>query len=271
MEALVIIFFGIFGIIIGSFLNVVILRYNTGKGIGGRSGCFTCGKSLTWAELIPVLSYFALNGRCVGCKSKISRQYPLVEIATGLLFAAIAYRILLPMYELYSIVTVLNLFISLLAASILVVIFVYDMRHKIIPDGLSFLFAALALARLLLFYQGTIFQYPNFMDLLAGPLIALPFVCLWYFSQGKWMGLGDGKLALGIGWFLGLAGAASALCIAFWAGALVGIALILAQKYLPRRSRLSLKSEIPFAPFLILGLLIIYFFPMDLFNLNLFL
>ena len=271
MEAFVIIFFGILGIIIGSFLNVVILRFNTGKGINGRSGCFTCGKPLSWHELIPVLSYLVLRGKCFGCKSRISKQYPLVEIVTGLLFAAIAYRILLPIDQMYSLITILNLTISLFAASLLVVIFVYDLRHKIIPDVLSYTFAAVALSRLFLFYQGSIFNYPNFFDLLAGPLVALPFVALWYFSRGKWIGLGDGKLALGIGWFLGLAGAISALCIAFWVGALIGVGLILAQKYLPRRSRLSLKSEIPFAPFLILGLLIVYFFPMDLFNIDLFL
>ncbi len=264
MDILIIIFFGILGAIIGSFLNVVILRYNTGKGIGGRSGCFTCGKDLRWYELVPVVSYLIQRGRCIGCKSGISKQYPLVEIGTAVLFALISYRILLPLDDFYPVIQVLNLFVTLVSASVLVIIFVYDYRHKIIPDMLSFLFALLSLMRLTLYYRETLFQFPFVMDLLAGPLVALPFVLIWYFSKGKWMGLGDGKLALGIGWFL-------ALCLAFWIGAVVGVALIAIQKYLSRKRRLTFKSEIPFAPFMILGLLIVYFFPMDLFHINTFL
>lgn len=271
MLILIIVFFGILGAIIGSFLNVVILRYNTGKTIGGRSGCFTCGKELHWYELIPVLSYLVQKGKCLGCKSKISKQYPLVEIGTAILFALIASRILIPFYDLYPVIQVLNLLIALITASILVVIFVYDYRHKIIPDMLSFLFAILALMRLTLYYRETLFQYPFIVDLLAGPLVALPFVLIWYFSKGKWMGLGDGKLALGIGWFLGLAGAISALCLAFWIGAVVGLALIAIQKYISKKRHYNFKSEIPFAPFLIIGLLIVYFFPMDIFHIGTFL
>src|SRR3989344_1792899 len=80
------IFVFILGTIIGSFLNVVILRYNTGSSIQGRSGCMSCGKPLVWYELFPVLSFLFLLGRCGGCKSRISAQYPLVELLTGIIF-----------------------------------------------------------------------------------------------------------------------------------------------------------------------------------------
>ena len=85
---LLFVFFG-FGIIIGSFLNVIILRYNTHKTFGGRSACMSCTKKLHWYELIPIFSFVGLKGRCQTCKTKISWQYPLVELATGVMFVLI--------------------------------------------------------------------------------------------------------------------------------------------------------------------------------------
>src|SRR3990167_8361302 len=86
--ALTIIFFAL-GLIIGSFLNVVIYRYNTGKTFGGRSKCLVCHKILSWHELIPLFSFIFLKGHCRGCKTRISFQYPLIEFITGLVFAFI--------------------------------------------------------------------------------------------------------------------------------------------------------------------------------------
>ena len=86
--AITIIFF-ILGLVIGSFLNVVIFRLNTHRSFGGRSGCMSCGKKLPWYELIPLFSYLALGGRCSGCKTKISKQYFWVELLTGLIFAGL--------------------------------------------------------------------------------------------------------------------------------------------------------------------------------------
>src|ERR1035437_11136792 len=79
----------VFGTIIGSFLNVVSLRYNTGMGVNGRSKCFTCGKTLTWKELIALFSFAVQKGACKKCKSKISWQYPLVEFLAGVFFVLI--------------------------------------------------------------------------------------------------------------------------------------------------------------------------------------
>ena len=268
MTLFIIVFFGILGALIGSFLNVVILRYNTGMGLGGRSGCFTCGKTLSWYELIPVFSFLFQKGKCRGCKSSIATQYPLVEGATAFLFALVAYVNLIPFADAYSIYQILNLFLVLASVSLLVVIFVYDYYHKIIPDALSFSFAGLALVKLVLTEQWSLLHYPWYLDFWAGPILALPFVLIWYFSKGKWMGLGDGKLALGIGWFLGLASGLSAICLAFWIGTVVSLGLLLIQKMIPKKHHLTLKSEIPFAPFLITGLLVAYFFPIDIFHIN---
>lgn len=86
------IFFFLFGLIIGSFLNVVIYRYNTGRSVQGRSGCLSCGKTLSAVELIPLFSFIFQKGKCHGCGSKISWQYPLVEFSTGIAFTLIAFK-----------------------------------------------------------------------------------------------------------------------------------------------------------------------------------
>src|SRR3990167_10603774 len=208
----------IFGTIVGSFLNVVILRYNTGVSFfSGRSFCPSCGKKLSWYELVPIVSFLALRGKCAGCGSKISWQYPLVEIATGILFLLTIFNF---QFSIFNIETAIITLYYWIVWSILIVISVYDLRHKIIPDLLVFLFAGLSLVFLLLSTWKTGFQM---WDFLAGPLFALPFPALWSVSQGKWMGVGDAKLALGIGWFLGLIKGSSAIILGFWMGAIVGL------------------------------------------------
>ncbi|NDE68410.1 prepilin peptidase, partial [bacterium] len=84
MDWLIIFFTFVFGTIIGSFLNVVSLRYNTGMGVNGRSRCFSCGKTLRWMELVPILSFVWQMGKCRKCETRISWQYPLIEAVAGL-------------------------------------------------------------------------------------------------------------------------------------------------------------------------------------------
>ncbi len=133
----------IFGCVIGSFLNVVSLRFKTGKGLNGRSMCMSCGKTLTWKELVPVFSFLVQKGKCHGCKSKISWQYPLVELATGTLFALIFWQTL--KYATISPAVIAITLIYLISTCLLIVITVYDIRHKIIPDSLVYTFDTLAL------------------------------------------------------------------------------------------------------------------------------
>lgn len=256
------------GLFIGSFLNVVIVRYNTGRTIAtGRSMCFSCGRTLAWYELIPVISFVLQGGKCRGCKSKVSWQYPLVEFTTGILFALIAAY--LPVVQGSG----GELLYYLTVACILVVIAVYDIKHKIIPNFFAYLFAFLALAHLAV-SAGSVamFLHPPYLyTLLAGPAFALPFAALWFVSGGRWIGLGDAKLALGIGWFLGLALGGSAIILSFWIGAAVGVLLIAASRIharFIRGAQFSLKSEIPFGPFLILGTLIVLFTHFNLFEFN---
>ncbi len=257
------IFFFLFGIAIGSFLNVVILRYNTGMGLDGRSQCFSCGKTLHWYELIPVFSYLYQGGKCSQCKSTISWQYPAVELLTGITFLAV-FNQLKPLIVLSFWSFMFAFAFTLVVFCILIVIFVYDLRHKIIPDGFSFALAALGLIGLCIQVFPLSFHWPTFMGFLAGPILFAPFALLWLVSKGTWMGFGDAKLALGMGWVLGLLGGISAIILAFWVGAAVSIGILVIQRMHLSfgGNHLTMKSEIPFAPFLIIGFSLVFFLHM---------
>lgn len=238
----------IFGLIIGSFLNVVGLRLNSGATFAGRSHCPNCGKTLSWSELLPLLSFVILGRRCRDCRSRISWQYPLVELVTGIVFVTVPLA-MLPVFCLY------------------IVIVVYDLRHKIIPDLLVYSAVALSLLTATL-------SYPAYstLDWLAGPILFLFFGAVWLLSGGKAMGFGDAKLALSIGLLLGAVKGFSAVVVAFWTGAAIGLFLIALPKFYPllrKGNRITMKSEIPFAPFLVWGAWFAVVFHFDLLHVSL--
>ncbi len=265
MEILIFIFIFLFGTIIGSFLNVVIYRLNTSRKIvNSRSVCFSCDKTLYWYEMIPVLSFLIQKGRCRGCASRISHQYPIVEIITGVLFTALAYHFV-PVLSFSSTMYVVALSYYVFIFSILLVITVYDIRHKIIPDKLVYLFIFLTFVLLFLNFTGAggLFVVPTLWQVLAGPLLAIPFGLVWLLSRGRLMGFGDVKLILGIGFLLGISVGLSALFLAFWLGAFVGIVMLFLKKLI-----VCMKTEIPFAPFLVFGIFIAFIFEMTIFSLT---
>jgi len=251
--------FFIFGLIIGSFLNVVILRYNTEATFGGRSACMNCQNSLRPYELIPVVSFFILKGRCSSCKTKIAIQYPLVELATGLIFAGLFWKFQ-DLFFLSAIPFAVTYAYYATIFALLVVIATYDLKHKIIPDKLSLVFGVVSFLSVFFFVNYNFLPHmPTFLGLISGVLVSLPFALIWFLSRGAWMGLGDAKLAIGLGYFLGFSSVLSAIVLAFWSGALIGVFLIVFSL------RHKLKSEIPFAPFLVLGAILIFLFEINLF------
>ena len=264
------IFVFIFGTIVGSFLNVLVLRYNTGVSIArGRSFCFSCGKKLGPLELIPVLSFVLQGGKCKGCHSKISWQYPIVETLTGLLFVGVFIKYL-GLTGIYF--DTWYVIISLIIMAVLVSITVYDLRHKIIPDGLVVTFGVLALIKIGVDFFSMIatpYEIKSHLIyyLIAGPILALPLFLIWFFSKGKWMGLGDPKLVLGIGWFLGPVMGLSAIILAFWTGAVYGLVLLTLSKFKWHGLKINGQTEVPFAPFLVLGFVFVYFFKFDVLGL----
>ncbi len=255
--------FLILGLIVGSFLNVVIFRLNTHRSFGGRSGCMICQKRLYWYELVPVVSFLWLKGRCSSCKTKISMQYPIVEGITGLIFAGLFLKFE-NLFYLDTLIFSISLAFYATVFSLLLVIAVYDLRHKIIPDSLSLILGILSFIGLF-FFSGFGFNihFPSIWEFLSGIILALPFALFWLISKGTWMGLGDAKLAIGLGWLLGLSRALSGAVLSFWIGAIFGILLIFLNK-----KKYSIKSEIPFAPFLVLGMILAFLFELHIFPLN---
>jgi len=257
MEAYSLVISFVFGAIIGSFLNVLAIRFNTGVGVGGRSKCMSCGSTLTWKELIPLASFIYQKGACKKCRSKISWQYPLVEFAAGAIFALI-FVVFPPVTALAAISTLMYAF----ATCLLLVMTVYDIKHKIIPDQFSYVFIALSFVSL--FIGGSSWLHvPSLSAILAGPILALPFALIWLISKGTWMGLGDSKLILGIGWFLGMNRGANALILAFWIAAAISVAWMAAvrKSYKPR-------TEIPFGPYLILGFYLVLLFNIQVMDMS---
>jgi prepilin signal peptidase PulO-like enzyme (type II secretory pathway) len=224
--------------------------------------------------MIPIISYFMMSGRCRNCTSPVSIQYPLVEIGTGILFATTAVFFFVPAL-LGNLVFWFTLLLILAILALLVFITVYDLHHQIIPDQSAYLFAILSVPFLFIDLGTYSLSLPSIPHLLAAPIISLPFVLLWYFSGGKWMGLGDGKLVWGFGWILGLSAGLTAIVLGFWIGAAWAVAILLWQAFEKKTGGLSskglsMKSEIPFAPFLILGFLLVLFSSWTLLDLILF-
>lgn len=250
------VFIFIFGLIIGSFLNVVILRLNTGRSIStGRSRCSRCDRTLLWYELVPVVSFLGLRGKCRTCHAPLSFQYPLVELLTAIVFVMIYTKILIA--GISSLFLWVSFIFAIAIAALLIVIVFYDLRHKIIPDKIVFPFIGLSLLSVfwnIFFFSSTI---NSTNALLAGPLLAAPFFFLWFFSQGRAMGFGDVKLALGIGWLIGIAGSFTVFLLSFWIGAALGLLLLAISR------GHSMKSELPFAPFLIISLFIVFIWGVD--------
>lgn len=252
------IFSFVFGAIIGSFLNVVSLRFNTGVGLGGRSKCMSCSETLTWKELIPIISFLYQKGSCKKCRSKISWQYPLVEFMAGILFVLI-FITFPPTSELSAVTTLLQI----IMACLLLAICAYDVKHKIIPDQFVYTFAIIALISL--FVGGDAWWHvPTYSALIAGPLLALPFAFLWLVSKGTWMGLGDGKLVLGIGWLLGIGKGINAIILSFWIAAAMSVTWLLFN-----RKKFKPRTEVPFGPYLILGMYIVLLFHVQVLDVNL--
>lgn len=239
---------GVLGLILGSFINVVVLREETGETIGGRSHCPHCKRTLEWYELFPVFSYVLMRGKCRTCAVPISLQYPLVEIlcAVAVILVGTASGAL---WE-----KVIGIPIVLLSIAIAI----YDLRTTYIPDRWSYGLAILAaLYGALSLEDASASSLLQF--LIAGPLCATPLLMLWLVSRGRWMGFGDVKLVLGFGWILGIVYGYIALGIAFVAGAVIGLVLIGITRFVHVRSGFTMQSEVPFGPFLVFGLCLVWF------------
>ena len=244
------------GAIIGSFLNVYIYRFHTGKSLNGSSHCLSCAKRLHWYELFPLLSYVALRGRCRGCGSWVPLRYFVVELTTALLFVA----------GLLVVSSVFELICITLMMTILVVIMVYDYYHFIIPDELTIAATVLMAGWLGVNLWSDIITLQTLLWTVGASFAGAGFFfLLWFVSKGQWLGFGDVKLAVPLGLFVGPGAVFSFVVLSFWIGAIVSLIILGWQKWQRGQRRLHLsqetltmKSAVPFAPFMIAGALAVY-------------
>jgi len=240
-------FIFILGLIVGSFLNCVIYRLEVNKSfLVGRSFCPQCNHTLSGWDLIPILSFLFLKGKCRYCQKPISIQYPLVELATGLLFLLILNNI---SYNL------LQTIYFLIISCFLIVIFIYDLKHYLIPDQI--IYSAIALAFFYNLYNLLNTQYPILNTIYAALGASGFFLLIYLISSGQWLGFGDVKLAFLMGLFLGFPNILVALFLSFFIGAVVGLLLI-------AKGKKTLKSEVPFGPFLAIGTIIAFLYGQQL-------
>lgn len=240
----------LFGLVIGSFLNALVWRMRVGKSfLWKRSQCPKCGHELSSLDLIPIFSFLFLFGKCRYCRRKISLQYPLVELFTGFLFILFylkaAYFLeagLIPLNIYFWITIFLNWFLI----AVLVAIFIYDARYGLIPD--KFTVPAIFVA-----FLGNFLLGENIWNFALAALVGGGFFLVQYLiSRGRWIGGGDIRLGILMGAILGYPNVILSLFLAYFIGAVYSLVLIAFKQK-------TLKSNIPFGPFLVAGTIIAMF------------
>jgi leader peptidase (prepilin peptidase)/N-methyltransferase len=234
----------IMGSVIGSFLNVVIDRVPHKKSlVKGRSHCDFCHKKLVWFELIPIISYIFLHGKCRHCKKTIPLRVLIVELLTGFGYLCIL------SWAFVTGLSVISLFLFLLTFSVCIAIFFIDIEHRIIPDTLLIVLGIIGVVTVIFSPLDTLA-----LRIVIALLSFLVFFGLFYVTSGRGMGFGDVKFALAIGFLLGFPGALVAFYTAFLTGAVISLILVIG-------GRKKFKTgTIPFGPFLVIGILVAMFF-----------
>lgn len=232
----------LYGLIMGSFLNVCICRIPKGKSIAfPPSHCPSCHTNLKWHNLVPVISYVIQKGQCTSCKEKITLQYPMIEILNAFLYLLV--------YIKYGFTV--DFFFYALIFSILIIIAMIDLKEMIIPDIL-----VLCLVGLTIIYKLALYilfdQSPQLLDSVGGLVLsALLFILIILLSKGG-MGGGDVTLIGSLGFIVGIKMIFVTILLSFILGAIISVFLLVAKI----KGR---KDPIPFGPFIVLGFLIVVF------------
>ena len=231
----------------GSFANVCIYRLPQDKGVvSGRSYCPKCKTQISWYDNIPILSYLFIQGKCRKCKKQISIQYLIVELLSVLSFVAA--------YFFYGITITTLLFIIL--ALTFIIIFFIDLKHYIIPNGLTFPLMFIGFVKS--FDPNLNELFPNYINSLIGGVFGYGIIWAIIFiykvlRNKEGMGLGDAKLLSAIGFWFGW------IAIPFVIFSSSIVALIAVLPGLINKSK-KLSSEIPFGPFIIIGCILYIIF-----------
>jgi prepilin signal peptidase PulO-like enzyme (type II secretory pathway) len=261
-------FLFIFGLAAGSFINVIGLRYKSGRKllsediISGRSNCPKCEKKLSWYELIPFFSFIFLGGKCRGCKGKISLQYSLIELISGAVFTLVPFFLAGQPWPI--------IVAWLLIFSLFILLSIIDFRLSVIPDQINALLAVLGMALIgLNNHYGSFSAFSgSFLGHFAGIFgfreniwvshafaVFIGFAVFWlivFLSRGRAMGWGDVKLGGALGLIFGWPDILMVLMLAFIVGAVFSLVLMAGGEK-------KIKDMIPFGPFLIIGSALVFF------------
>ena len=266
------------GLAVGSFINVVSLRYQPGQKllssriIGGRSHCPHCRQKLNWYELVPIFSFLIQKGRCRHCGSWISWQYPIVEILSGLIFVAIPWH--LSNWHNYNNLSIfqsfnLSIVIWVLIFLLFLILAVIDLRHYLVPDQINLSLAILGIV--LIIFQS--FNLPIFQSsflghyallfnppgniwlnhLFAALLSSAFFAAIILITRGRAMGWGDFKLAGALGLIFGWPDVLMVVALSFVIGSLFVLPLLI-------KGKKKMKDVVPFGPFLVVSGALTFFF-----------
>lgn len=238
MNAVIVVFMLAVGLAVGSFLNVCIYRLPRHESLlFPASHCPSCNRSLSWFENLPLVSWLVLLGRCRSCRTPIGVQYPLVEAITGGIFVSA--------YLIYGWTPLLAA--RLLFASAMIVLFVIDLHHRILPNVIT-------LPGIVIGFVLSVFLPPglrsSLIGIIAGGGVLFAIGEAYYRTRGyEGLGMGDVKMLAMIGAFLGWPLMLVTLVLASFAGSAVGIGLLISRKG-------DMKAALPFGTFLAVGALV---------------
>ncbi len=244
----------IYGASIGSFVQVIASRLHVAPIMKGRSKCLSCGEALRASDLIPIVSYLFLKGKCKYCKSSYGISALVIEITFGVVFLLLYNLVIIGQPSLL-LATLWFVFYTLLFI-VLGVMALYDRAHSYIP--LQFLSAFLALCGLM--YCRRLFEDPSILTFLSPLFVALPFLVIWLVTKGRGLGIGDVILFFGVGAFFGSLQGFAVLMISVWMGAIYGLYV----KYIVNKKKKGF-TAIPFVPFIVVAFLIVLFTGIDVF------
>lgn len=243
--------FFILGLAVGSFLNVLVCRLKEGETLFGRSMCRHCQHLIRWYDNIPLVSFLILRGKCRDCKASFSWRYPMLELVTAVVFALVGYfyfdvGIEETWLETLWLLGVMTMFLGIAA---------YDMMHMEIPISLLigvFVWTVLYFA---VDFQGFVLSWSGreVQAFMGALVVGGFFFALVFASRETWMGWGDVWLGALAGGLVGLSGALFMMTLSFGVGAIVGIVLMLSGEK-------EMKSQLPFAPYLVIGTIGTLFF-----------
>ena len=245
---MIVVIFFVSGLIIGSFLNVIVYRLRLVDTILGRSNCPHCSSQIRWYDNIPLLSFILLRAKCRDCEGKISWQYPLVEFSTGVIFVLVSRYF----FNFIDLASLWETGFYLIIFSLLIILLVYDWQYMEVPILIFWITLGILLVNFIFISWQEIgmgvgvHSLSVTYDLVGGFVAWFFFFCLVFFSKEKWMGWGDVYIGLLAGLILGWPNILLGLLLSFTIGALYSIFIIILKKG-------SMKSQVPFIPFLVIG------------------